>query len=305
MRPNSLHWIICNRLSFGRILDEARTRYPRPILLRPIHVYGIPLATSDRISITIYFGCRRTHLQPLNPFRSLVYSSDALPVRYKLLCMGGESTNLSSASHFPDRNTGNSVKEENSKQSAAGYRRTRRRPLSVNVRREKIMKKLTIASICILVLCTGCRHNASAPTNAARADVPKSFEQAWVMSSRWEGYMGAAIALTPDRYYYWFYSDVKSEDEPEYPITGSYSFVNGKLRLNGSNHFYYATNWIVVHNGGRKCLSAERDVGDVARYLIPDMHFDPSQPFENQGTLRAEPTNAPYSSPCGTRDSKR
>ena len=170
--------------------------------------------------------------------------------------------------------------------------------MSADVRLEKIMKNLAIACVCILVLTTGCRQDAPTPTITAKTDVPKSFKQAWVMSSTWCGEMGVAIALTPDRYYYWFYSDVKLDDEPEYPITGSYSFVDGKLQLNGSNNLYYATNWIVVSNGGRKCLSAERDVGDVARYIIPDTHFDPSRPFENQGTLRAEPTNAPYSSPA-------
>ena len=167
------------------------------------------------------------------------------------------------------------------------------------------MKNLAIISACILALCSGCRQDAPAPITTAKIDVPKSFEQAWVMSAGWAGYMGVAIALTPDRYYYWFYSDVKLENEPEYPITGSYSLIDGKLRLNGSNDYYYATNWIVVSNGGRKCLSTERDVGDIARYLIPDTHFDSSRPFENQGTLRAEPTNAPYSSPRETRGSKR
>ncbi len=155
-----------------------------------------------------------------------------------------------------------------------------------------------MAFICIFALCAGCRQDALTPAKTAKTDIPESFKQAWVMSSAWCGEMGVAIALTTDQYYYWFYSDVKLDDEPEYPMTGSYSFVDGKLQLNGSNYFYYATNWIVVPNGGRKCLSAERDVGDVARHLIPDAHFDPGRPFQNQGTLEAEPANAPYSSPA-------
>ena len=141
----------------------------------------------------------------------------------------------------------------------------------------------------------GCLQKARAPIGTLQAPIPQHFEHAWVMSSGWDGEMGVAIALTTDQYYYWFYSDVKLENEPEYPMTGRYTFVDGKLRLNGSNYFYYATNWIVVSNGGRKCLSAERDVDNVERYLIPDTHFNPRKPFENQGTLKAEPTKALYS----------
>lgn len=159
---------------------------------------------------------------------------------------------------------------------------------SRGVRLEKIMKKLATASVCILASCTGCRHDALAPTKAAKVDVPESFEQAWVMSAGWQGEMGVAIALSRDRYYYWFYSDVRYVEEPAWPIVGFCTLSGGRLALS-TNQFLYASTWLVETNGNRECLWAERDVGDYPRLLIPDPHFDPRNPFKNQGLLKAEP----------------
>lgn len=118
--------------------------------------------------------------------------------------------------------------------------------------------------------------------------LPDSFEHAWVMSSSWEGFMGVAIALTSDKYYYWIYSDLQSGDEPGFPFTGNYTFENGKLALEDSGDYYYATEWNMTTNGGRKCLQAIGMNQSPDRLLIPDPDFDAKFPFKNQPNLIAK-----------------
>jgi hypothetical protein len=44
-----------------------------------------------------------------------------------------------------------------------------------------------------------------------------SFTHAWVMTGEMDSYMGIAIALTTNQYYYyWMYSDVVEGAQPEY-----------------------------------------------------------------------------------------
>lgn len=149
--------------------------------------------------------------------------------------------------------------------------------------------KIKMACLCALLLVTGCNNgNVASPPHDARSSIPDTFEQAWVMSSGWCNYMGVAIALTRDRYYYWFYSDVPYAKEPDWPIVGTYRNDGGTITLS-SNQYMYATSWMVATNGNRQCLWAEHDVGDYPRLLIPDPHFDPKAPFQNQAILRAEP----------------
>ena len=149
--------------------------------------------------------------------------------------------------------------------------------------------KVDEALICALLLMTGCHKGQVAPSrDDARALIPASFDRAWVMSSGWCNRMGVAIALSRDTYFYWFYSDVPYSKEPNWPIVGTYSNISGTITLS-SNQCMYATSWLVVTNGNRECLWADHDVGDYPRLLIPDPHFDPKHPFQNQAELRAEP----------------
>jgi len=151
------------------------------------------------------------------------------------------------------------------------------------------MKMYTTISVGLLMLLLGCSQRSPSPKpNSTQVVVPDSFDRAWVMSSGWCGYMGVTIALTPDKYYYWFYSDVVTGDEPEYPIAGSYTFTNGKLLLDVSEDHLYSTSWIITTNAGRTCLWAERDAGDFPRLLIPDQNFNAKAPFRNQPGLDAE-----------------
>lgn len=114
--------------------------------------------------------------------------------------------------------------------------------------------------------------------------VTDRLNQAWVMSSGWFGFMGAAIALSSNRFYYWFYSDVVGDNEPAYPVSGNYRHDGKRLSLDSTERLYSHI-WVIVTNGGRACLSAPSEMEDVARLLIPDSAFDPSDPFKNQRSL--------------------
>lgn len=120
--------------------------------------------------------------------------------------------------------------------------------------------------------------------NKLHLPVTDKFEQAWVMSSGWAGFMGVAVALSSNKFYYWFYSDVVSSDEPAYPVSGRYRYAGGSLHLD-SDERLYSYSWMFATNGGRVCLTAPADTGNVARLLIPDPSFDPSDPFKNQRSL--------------------
>lgn len=142
--------------------------------------------------------------------------------------------------------------------------------------------KVEMACMCALLLVIGCHKGNEASTrNDARPALPAYFDQAWVMSAEWCNRMGVAIALSRDKYYYWFYSDVPYPTEPHWPIIGTYRNDGGIITLS-SNNYMYATSWVVATNGNRRCLWAEHDVGDYSRLLIPDPDFDPKAPFQNQ-----------------------
>jgi len=129
--------------------------------------------------------------------------------------------------------------------------------------------------------------NEPATMHSPASVVPSTFKKAWVMSSGWNGYMGVALAVTENRYYYWFYSDVPYAKEPAWPLVGSYRIIDGQLTLS-TDELLYATTWIIVTNGDRECLWADRDVGDYPRLLIPDPDFNQAKPFKNQELLNAE-----------------
>ena len=118
------------------------------------------------------------------------------------------------------------------------------------------------------------------------------------MSSGWYGYMGVAIAITEDRYYYWMYSDAGGQGN--YPYTGAYTINQGVLRLGpavevlagepmetpGELHLY-SNAWKMVGDPSAMNLHSVGDkADDHARTLVLDVHFDPHDPFKNQKKLR-------------------
>jgi len=138
------------------------------------------------------------------------------------------------------------------------------------------MREIGIAIITAFLL-AGCRGEVER-SNSPTIPPPTSFTHAWVMTG-WEGYMGVAIALTTNEYYYWFYSDVGTGDEPKYPLTGSYTLAGSNLHLVSDVHLY-STDWIATTNSrGWPCLIAPSDIGDPSRLLVKHPQFDPKQPF--------------------------
>ena len=125
------------------------------------------------------------------------------------------------------------------------------------------------------------------------------------MSSGWFGYMGVAIALSEDRYFYWMYSDIPSE--ASYPYTGTFRIqgdelvldapsvlATGELASDDPEMGLYSDRWKILRTGVSLRLHAATDkADDHARTLIPDFQFDPANPFRNQRNLKPEQGRAP------------
>lgn len=129
---------------------------------------------------------------------------------------------------------------------------------------------------------------------------PEQFDGAWVMSSGWSGYMGVALAVAQDRYYYWMYSDVSVD--ANYPYTGTFRIEGDELILDPPTELatgepvqgtakmrLYSDRWRILRNGLSVRLHSMTDAsGDHARTLLPDCQFHPSRPFQNQLNLKPE-----------------
>lgn len=158
----------------------------------------------------------------------------------------------------------------------------------------------------ILILALGIASCKKAPPKTSSESVkpqvefPQRFDSAWVMSSSWYGYMGVAIAISEDRYFYWMYSDVGGSGD--YPYVGRYSIKNETLRLGDPTslvtgkliekddlHSLYSEEWKIVREQLTTNLHSLTDKpDDHARTLILDIQFDPQNPFRNQQNLRSE-----------------
>jgi len=138
------------------------------------------------------------------------------------------------------------------------------------------------------------------PAIESSIEYPDHFDGAWVMSSGWFGYMGVAIALSEDRYFYWMYSDIPVE--ASYPYTGTFRIQGEELVLDtpfvlatgepasdDPEMGLYSDRWKILRAGVSHRLHAATDeADDHARTLIPDFQFDPENPFRNQPNLKPE-----------------
>ena len=106
------------------------------------------------------------------------------------------------------------------------------------------------------------------------------------MTGEMDGYMGIAIALTTNQYYYWMYSDVVGGAQPEYPIIGKYTLDDKALRIESSQQLY-SSNWHVINTNGLQCLVAEFDSPNL-RLLKPHPNFNPKDPFGWKQLLKTE-----------------
>jgi hypothetical protein len=125
-----------------------------------------------------------------------------------------------------------------------------------------------IASLVVILLLPGCQGRDegavvaqttapqipwTATISLQRIDRIEQVRGYWALTDEWSGFMGLALEINDDRYRYWFYSDVRLEDEPEYPIEGRFSIDHGILVLD-SNHRLYDTEWLLVTHEGQKGL---------------------------------------------------
>jgi hypothetical protein len=65
--------------------------------------------------------------------------------------------------------------------------------------------------------------------------------------------MGLALELRDGRFRYWFRSDHKTQNEPQYPVIGKYSLEGGTLVLMTSVKIH-DTRWLLVSHAGRTGL---------------------------------------------------
>jgi len=115
---------------------------------------------------------------------------------------------------------------------------------------------------------------------------------AWVLSEKWEGYMGIALVIHDESFKYWFYSDVVVPgDETRYPIAGRVEEKDGEIRLKAkADARLYDTMWRQVQWQGELCLLSQKDfesyvksgVMPVSRLLYRVQKFDEAHPIMNR-----------------------
>lgn len=88
-------------------------------------------------------------------------------------------------------------------------------------------------------------------------------EGSWALNG-WTGFMGTALQLQNGHFKYWFYSDVKTADEPSYPLSGTYSVSGGKLVLSDASGLRERV-WIYGVYDDREGLWQESDLEVVIR----------------------------------------
>ena len=138
----------------------------------------------------------------------------------------------------------------------------------------------TFCYLLFIVMMTACTKNLNQLSEAKfdSESETKSYEKAWVLN---ETFMGVAIALDGDRYYYWFYSDVISENEPLYPLMGTYDMKGNILTLHGNSEHLFWDSWKIFDRGGHECLRPVRNEKEARYYLVPMINFDESKPFDS------------------------
>ncbi len=164
----------------------------------------------------------------------------------------------------------------------------------------------TIALVALVACDDGVEKVSQVPsTSESSIAYPDHFDGAWVMSSGWVGYMGVAIALSEDRYFYWMYSDIPVD--ANYPYTGTFRvqgeqlildtpfvLASGEPATGDLDIKLYSDRWRILRRGVSLRLHAVSDKeGDHARTLIPDFQFDPENPFRNQSNLKPELGSVP------------
>ena len=88
----------------------------------------------------------------------------------------------------------------------------------------------------------------------------------WLLSGKWMGDMGIALKIDKDRFNYWFYSDVKSDHEPTYPLSGEVEIEKNTVHLKyqGPEHLY-SDQWHLIIYKNQICLLADSHYQDYMK----------------------------------------
>ncbi len=99
--------------------------------------------------------------------------------------------------------------------------------------------------------------------------------------------MGIALKLNADgTFQYWAYSDVVLDNEPKYPVSGSWIWNGAVIELNASQ-IIHDHQWFPCHLQGETCLQPgyahewQQKDGKLHedRFLFRTLEFDEKHPF--------------------------
>jgi len=118
-------------------------------------------------------------------------------------------------------------------------------------RRQKPWMSSMRTILILLTLCVGATRAVEKPfdLNVTYLEVKDAKEiiGKWSFSAQWAGYMGLAIEFKEHEFRYWFYSDLKSANEPKYPIVGTWELVKGVVVLKAPEGVHlYSNEWVMT-----------------------------------------------------------
>ena len=175
----------------------------------------------------------------------------------------------------------------------------------------------------LLTLCSGPSLASEKPFefNVTYLEVrdAKEIVGKWSFSAQWAGYMGLAIEFKEHEFRYWFYSDMKSPNEPKYPIVGTWELVKGVVVLKAPDGVHlYSDEWVMTkfkdsvgltNPGDVKVLIWQKASPDTR--MLTKVHgpspdwpmLNSSEPFKEQAQQDApgQPSTRPVSKPEGNQ----
>ena len=111
----------------------------------------------------------------------------------------------------------------------------------------------------------------------------------WLLSEKWFGYLTVTLKFVDkENFNYWFSSDVKSGDEPKYPIKGKY-MVGGNRILLITTESLYSNEWFLFFDKEEIVLAPKaqweeylkQEKVDGSRFLYKDISFTHKNAFSN------------------------
>jgi hypothetical protein len=136
---------------------------------------------------------------------------------------------------------------------------------------------------------------------AAYGDYPDHFDHAWVMSWDSRHYMGVALAVRGNEYFYWRYRDPGSCDGP---FRGTFHLDGDVLVLEDPRKdtpddtrqgmafepSLYSKVWMIHRDPlGMRLYALSDGIENIGRHLLVDTQFNPKHPFRNHDRLKPKP----------------